>query len=177
MKNYKNTSYAANKYSKDIVYKSEVSGSKSITLEDFLKSDPNLTEADFEFWKNWSDEDYKEEAKSDNRISWKSVNLTNIEMLIDTADETLEELIENQIIQNLIKVSMENALTQLYADSSFTSTMRRRFEMYYFDGLSTVEIAKIQMVNSKSVSDSVNSGLRKLKSYMSIELKTRGIDI
>lgn len=49
--------------------------------------------------------------------------------------------------------------------------------MYYFDGLSTVEIAKIQMVNSKSVSDSVNSGLRKLKSYMSIELKSRGIDI
>lgn len=117
MKNYKNSSYAANKYSKDIIYNSEVSGTKSITLEAFLKSDPNLTEADFEFWKNWSDEDYKEEAKSDNRISWKSVNLTNIEMLIDTADETLEELIENQIIQNLIKVSMENALTQLYADS------------------------------------------------------------
>lgn len=42
-------------------------------------------------------------------------------------------VIENQIIQNLIKVSMQNALTQLYADSSFTSTMRRRFEMYYFD--------------------------------------------
>ena len=42
MKNYKNSSYAANKYSKDIVYNSEVSGSTAITLEIFLKSDPTL---------------------------------------------------------------------------------------------------------------------------------------
>ena len=53
MKNYKNSSYAANKYSKDVVYNSEVSGSTAITLENFLRSDPTLTEADFEFWKKW----------------------------------------------------------------------------------------------------------------------------
>ena len=72
MKNYKNSSYAANKYSKDIVYNSEVSGSTSITLEGFLKSDPTLTEADFEFWKNWSDQNYLEESRGDNKQSWKA---------------------------------------------------------------------------------------------------------
>ena len=75
MKNYKNSSYAANKYSKDIVYNSEVSGSTSITLDDFLKSDPTLTKADFEFWKNWSDEDYRVESKETNNQTKKMCHL------------------------------------------------------------------------------------------------------
>ena len=84
MKNYKNSSYAANKYSKNIVYNSEVSGTTSIALEDFLKSDPTLTEADFEFWKNWSDQDYLEESRGDNKQSWKAVSLSNLEYILDS---------------------------------------------------------------------------------------------
>ena len=29
-----------------------------ITLEQFLEENPGMTEEDFNFWKNWSDEDY-----------------------------------------------------------------------------------------------------------------------
>ena len=83
MKNYKNSSYAANKYSKDIVYNSEVSGNTAITLEDFLKSDPTLTEADFEFWKNWSDENYRVESKETNNKTKKDVSLMRWLLVLD----------------------------------------------------------------------------------------------
>ena len=59
----KSASYVPTNKTKNI---SEVSGTTSITLEDFLKSDPTLTEADFEHWKNWSDNDYKEESNITN---------------------------------------------------------------------------------------------------------------
>ena len=96
MKNYKNSSYAANKYSKDIVYNSEVSGSTAVTLENFLKSDPTLTEADFEFWKNWSDQDYLEESRVNNKQSWKAVSLSNLDYILDSTQLSLEEMVEDK---------------------------------------------------------------------------------
>ena len=90
MKNYKNSSYAANKYSKDIVYNSEVSGSTSITLDDFLKSDPTLTKADFEFWKNWSDEDYRVESKETNNQTKKDVLFTSLDEVVAGFELSIE---------------------------------------------------------------------------------------
>lgn len=177
MKNYKNSSYAANKYSKDIVYNSEVSGTTSITLEDFLKSDPTLTEADFEHWKNWSDQDYLEESRESNRQSWKCLNLSCIDKIINHTEKLLEEIVENEIIEEVLHISLMNALEKLYADRLFTRIMRERFEMYFYEGMSTTEISLLQNVNSKTVAESVNSALTKLKRYFSAELQPYGVEI
>lgn len=155
MKNYKNSSYAANKYSKDIVYNSEVSGSTSITLEGFLKSDPTLTEADFEFWKNWSDQDYLEESRSDNKQSWKAVSLSNLEYILDSTQLSLEEMVEDKTMEGLVLQTLKQTVAVLLSDSVLTETMKVRFEMFYIQGMRVIEIAEAQGVDEKAVRKSL----------------------
>ena len=155
MKNYKNSSYAANKYSKDIVYNSEVSGSTAITLEGFLKSDPTLTEADFEFWKNWSDQDYLEESRGDNKQSWKAVSLSNLEYILDSTQLSLEEMVEDKTMESLVLQTLKQTVAVLLSDSVLTETMKVRFEMFYIQGMRVIEIAEAQGVDEKAVRKSL----------------------
>ena len=155
MKNYKNSSYAANKYSKNIVYNSEVSGNTAITLEEFLKSDPTLTEADFEFWKNWSDQNYLEESRGDNKQSWKAVSLSNLEYILDSTQLSLEEMVEDKTMEGLVLQTLNQTVSVLLSDSVLTETMKVRFEMFYIQGMKVVEIAKAQGVDEKAVRKSL----------------------
>ena len=155
MKNYKNSSYAANKYSKDIVYNSEVSGSTAITLEGFLKSDPTLTEADFEFWKNWSDQNYLEESRGDNKQSWKAVSLFNLEYILDSTQLSLEEMVEDKTMEGLVLQTLKQTVAVLLSDSVLTETMKVRFEMFYIQGMRVIEIAGTQGVDEKAVRKSL----------------------
>ena len=155
MKNYKNSSYAANKYSKDIVYNSEVSGSTSITLEGFLKSDPTLTKADFEFWKNWSDQNYLEESRGDNKQSWKAVSLFNLEYILDSTQLSLEEMVEDKTMEGLVLQTLKQTVAVLLSDSVLTETMKVRFEMFYIQGMRVIEIAEAQGVDEKAVRKSL----------------------
>ena len=176
MKNYKKSSYAANKYSRDIVYRSEVSEDTSVTLEDFLKSDPNLTEKDFLYWKKWSDENYLDEVRSENKLSKKSVNISGIENCIDPSEKTVEDVIEEKTIEPLEKQAVRLALILLYEDTSFTEKMRMRFEMHYFGGLSFEEIAKEMNVGGYSVRYSVEAALKKFTKYLKEAYKQVGIE-
>ena len=155
MKNYKNSSYAANKYSKNIVYNSEVSGNTAITLEDFLKSDPTLTEADFEFWKNWSDQNYLEESRGDNKQSWKAVSLSNLEYILDSTQLPLEEMVEDKTMEGLVLQTLKQTVAVLLSDSVLTETMKVRFEMFYIQGMRVIEIAEAQGVDEKAVRKSL----------------------
>ena len=155
MKNYKNSSYAANKYSKNIVYNSEVSGTTSIALEDFLKSDPSLTEADFEFWKKWSDQDYLEESRGDNKQSWKAVSLSNLEYILDSTQLSLEEMVEEKTMEDLVLQTLKQTVAVLLSDSVLTETMRVRFDLFYIQGMKVVEIAEAQGVDEKAVRKSL----------------------
>lgn len=155
MKNYKNSSYAANKYSKDIVYNSEVSGSTAITLEGFLKSDPTLTEAEFEFWKNWSDQNYLEESRGDNKQSWKAVSLSNLEYILDSTQLSLEEMVEDKTMEGLVLQTLKQTVAVLLSDSVLTETMKVRFEMFYIQGMRVIEIAEAQGVDEKAVRKSL----------------------
>ena len=155
MKNYKNSSYAANKYSKNIVYNSEVSGNTAITLEEFLKSDPTLTEADFEFWKNWSDQNYLEESRVNNKQSWKAVSLSNLDYILDSTQLSLEEMVEDKTMEGLVLQTLNQTVSVLLSDSVLTETMKVRFEMFYIQGMKVVEIAKAQGVDEKAVRKSL----------------------
>ena len=170
MKNYKNSSYAANKYSKNIVYNSEVSGTTSIALEDFLKSDPTLTEADFEFWKNWSDQDYLEESRGDNKQSWKAVSLSNLEYILDSTQLSLEEMVEEKTMEDLVLQTLKQTVAVLLSDSVLTETMRVRFDLFYIQGMKVVEIAEAQGVDEKAVRKSLKMIKEKLSNTFYFEI-------
>lgn len=79
-RNYRQSDYAKNKYSSNIVY----AGSDEtieITLEQFLKENHGMTEEDFLYWKNWSDEDYLEQIR-------RETNIKKHEFLFNDSDET-----------------------------------------------------------------------------------------
>lgn len=63
MKNYKDSDYAINRYSKGIVY-NFADGNNEITLEKFIEAHPELSEADFNTWKQWSNDDYENSTTS-----------------------------------------------------------------------------------------------------------------
>ena len=134
MKNYKNSSYAANKYSKDIVYNSEISGSTSITLDDFLKSDPTLTKADFEFWKNWSDEDYRVESKETNNQTKKDVSFTSLDEVVAGVGLSLEEQYEEDECERIYLTAVREAMRRFLNDKSISSTTKERFRLHFING-------------------------------------------
>ena len=165
MKNYKNSSYAANKYSKDIVYNSEVSGSTSITLEDFLKSDPTLTKADFEFWKNWSDEDYRVESKETNNQTKKDVSLTSLDKVVADFGLSLEEQYEEDECERIYLTAVREATRRFFNDKSISSTTKERFRLHFINGERVLDISERHGVQSSSVCKGLKKSLNKLKGY------------
>ncbi len=163
MKNYRNSSYAANKYSKDIVYNSEISGTTSISLEDFLKSDPNLTEADFEFWKKWSDLDYETEAKVINRCTKKNVSFSNLAESLSSSGLSMDDYYEEREAELNYHIAIGEAISMFFKEGYATEKMKQRFKMYYIDGMSVREIAKVFHVNRPSVYESLSSAMRIFK--------------
>lgn len=77
-RNYRQSDYAKNKYSSNIVY----AGSDEtieITLEQFLEENPGMTKEDFKYWKSWSDEDYYITDRKDTNEAKHTVSIHSIE--------------------------------------------------------------------------------------------------
>ena len=77
LKNYKESDYALNKYSQGIVYKF-ADGTVEVTLEDYLRDNPNGTEADFAKLKAWSDGVYHEQAVQEQRTCRRNVSIDQV---------------------------------------------------------------------------------------------------
>ena len=162
-RNYRQSDYAKNKYSSNIVY----AGSDEtieITLEQFLEENPGMTEEDFIFWKNWSDEDYHEQIK-------RETNIKKYEFLFNDADET--ELFclpsaEDVVIE---KLSRENERVYTMKDaeavlSKLTDIQRRRYLLYEVCGLSTPQIALSEGVSQYTVWESIDSAKKRIKKFL-----------
>ncbi len=165
MKNYQKTAYAANKYSEDIVYNSEVSGDTAITLESFLKSDPTLTEADFKFWKNWSDSNYEEESTIANRVTKNNVSLSRLDEAVSGASITLEEMLENAEEDDMIEECYSFAIETFMSDKRLSEKMKRRFILRYEKGMKYEDIAEHEGVSRKNATKSITAALSIFKSY------------
>lgn len=68
MKNYHKSDYALNKYRKGIVYKF-ADGIVEVKLEDYLRENPDKTEADFQALKRLSDEWYLEQVRLETALT------------------------------------------------------------------------------------------------------------
>lgn len=90
MKNYRDSDYAVNKYASGIVYRF-ADTTVEVTLEDYLRENPDKTEADFAKLKALSDEMYLEQVRSDTAQGNKTMQLHALEEIEGLCTPTVEE--------------------------------------------------------------------------------------
>ncbi len=158
MKNYKDSNYALNKYSQGIVYQF-ADGMAEITLEEYLRENPDKTESDFKELKALSDEIYYQQSRQECRVSYLDVSINGMEDAIADPNASAEtELIRKEDE----KKALESA-KRLLESGKLTAVQKRRFYLYFFRGLSTRQIAKLEGVHQRAVWDSLMWAEKKLK--------------
>ncbi len=165
LKNYKESDYALNKYSQGIVYKF-ADGTVEVTLEDYLRDNPNGTEADFAKLKAWSDGVYHEQAVQEQRTCRRNIS-------IDQVSE-VEFAVVPDFSQNLMGEPDEgkkalNAANKLLHSGMLTEVQQRRFMLHYFKGLSTRQIAMLEGVRQQTVWESLMWAGKKLRKLFATE--------
>lgn len=97
MHNYHRSDYAINKNSPNIVYRfhNEIT---EITLEDYLKENPNKTSKDFAELKALSDQIYYEQDRAESVQTRKDISIHGLEETKHCATRPLDEEWEEQIV-------------------------------------------------------------------------------
>lgn len=172
MKNYRDSDYALNKYSENIVYRF---GNRivEVTLEDYLAENPESTERDFLKWKSQSDAIWLEQVRDENAQTNKNVSFSELmktplcyvqspeDRFIDAVDARKKA--ENR--QQHLMIAKE-ALDKL------TDVQRKRYLLHAVEGLSTWRIAEIEGTNQKTVYESLQAAEKKIKKVLAEHLKT-----
>lgn len=127
MRNYKSSDYALNKFSSGIVYKF-ADGIVEVTLEDYLRDNPEKTAEDFEQLKALSDEIYHEQVIKEHRTSRLNVSIHAIEESLLAKDIDLE----TELIQRMEAEKALTAAHRLLQSGKLTPVQRRRFFCTFF---------------------------------------------
>lgn len=160
MKHYKDTDYAANRYSENIVYRF---GNKTveITLEKFLAENPDMTEDDFLRFKALSDAIYLEQVKAENAQTKKNIPIHPLEETESCAVEPIEKYTEEQEEKEALQ-----AVQQFLDSGILTEAQRRRFILYFFKGYTIRQIAEIEHVYINAIEDCLTAAIKKLKKFL-----------
>ena len=163
MKNYRDSDYAANKYAKGIVYRF-ADQTVEVTLEDYLRDNPDKTEADFVELKALSDEMYLEQVRDENRQTYRNVPIHSLDETDACCVPSPEEVLFDEPER---KARKERMRRQAYeAIDTLTEVQRRRYIQHRVDGLSTRQIADLEGVEQRSVMDSLEWAEKKIKKYL-----------
>ncbi len=158
MRNYKDSDYALNRYSQGIVYKF-ADGIVEITLEDYLRDNPDKTEEDFAELKAMSDEIYYQQDRQEYRVSHRNVSISGMEDTLVASALSVDA----ELIQKAEEKKALEAAIRLLESGKLTDVQKRRFYLHFFHGLSTRQIAKLEGVNQKTVWESLMWAEKKLK--------------
>ena len=164
MKNYRDSDYALNKYSKGIVYRF-ADATVEVTLEDYLAENPGRTEQDFRELKALSDKLYLEQVTDENAQTYKNFSLHTAVELSDPTALTPEEHLE----EREIATEEESALLAAKAfllSGQLTKIQRKRFILFYIKGLSTRQIAELEGISQYSVWECIQSCEKKMKKFI-----------
>jgi RNA polymerase sigma factor (sigma-70 family) len=163
MKNYTNSDFAVNKFSNGIVYRF-ATGAVEITLEDYLRENPGMTEADFAELKALSDEMYEEQSRDENRQTYRNVSFHDLEEIeICSTSSPEHEIIDKP--EEAAKKKQRRELG-LQALDKLTEVQRRRYLMYHVDGLKLEEIAEIEGVAFQSIAESLEAAKKKINKFL-----------
>lgn len=158
MKNYKDSDYALNKYSDGIVYRfADVI--MEVSLADFLAENPGKTPADFEALKKFSDNDYLDQVRAENRQTKKNVSIHGMEESHDLGSVPLAD----EYIEASEREKAVIAYSLLMESGLLTETQERRFNLHIIGRLSLREIAERESVHFTSVDESIASAMKKFK--------------
>lgn len=160
MKNYRESDYALNKYRKGIVYKF-ADGIVEVTLEDYLRENPDKTEADFQALKRLSDEWYLEQVRLETAQGNKRVSLNGLEETEACATRALDD----EYIESEEKKRLMIAVDKLFREGRMTEKQKRRFIQHYIYGLSLRQIAAAEAVHFTSVKENLKSVSDKLRRF------------
>lgn len=149
----KKSDYALNKKNKEAIVSRNAAGEFiRLTKEEFA------SEEEFAHWKEWSDDNYRQEYNAEqsykrlkNKLQKQAENKAvslSVEqiMLNDLADEERKALI------NKIKAFL-------------TETQFRRLWLYYAEGKTEQQIADIEKVGQRRISTSINDAKKKIKKF------------
>lgn len=159
MKNYKESDYALNKYSQGIIYKF-VDGTLEVTLEDYLRDNPDKTEDDFSELKALSDQIYHEQVVLEHRTCRKniSIDLVSEAELVVAPEFDVEQMEQREEGEKALL-----AAYKLLHSGMLTEVQQRRFLLHYFQGLSIRQIAEMEKVHQRAVWDSLMWAGKKLR--------------
>lgn len=160
MREYWTSDYAINKDSKNIVYQF-VDGKMEITMEDYLKENPDKSEQDFIHLKKLSDELFYEQALEDTRYGKRKQTLGRLE----ESEQFALPAIDTMLIHSSELKEIKKATKRLLESGQLTKTQRRRFLLHFFQGYSTRKIAQIEAVTQQSVWESLSWSAKKLKKF------------
>lgn len=175
-KNFKKESYVVNKYSDEMIYKS-CDGNYSITLEQFLRETPGSTPDDYLYWKNLSDELYKDEAVQLNAITRKEVPIEEINDTTFFSVESAED--EFLRFEDEGKLTIEQIKDPIFifkvAKNILPKIQYKRFIGYYSENKKLAELAAEEGVCPSSISRSLTGAEKKIKKFLSKLCKKHGI--
>ena len=82
-------------------------------------------------------------------------------------EETLyhRAIVESKSVESIVEEKIINENLKL-AINKLTETQKRRIKLYYFEGLTQQEIAKIEKTSLRAVQYTLNSSLKKLKEIL-----------
>ena len=129
MKNYRDSFYAKNKYSPNIVYISDDGTDIEITVEIYLKENPTHTVEDFQKFKRLSDEIYLTQVREENAQTKKNMPIHKFEEAIDCALPSPEEL--HLMEEDRRKIC--GILLSLVESGEITRKQLERFLLYALD--------------------------------------------
>nr|WP_319487798.1 RNA polymerase subunit sigma-24 [uncultured Caproiciproducens sp.] len=153
MKNYRDSDYSVNKYSKAIVYRFSDKVIE-VTLEAYLAENPGKTVQNFEELKILSDEIYFEQDRSENAQTKKNLSIHGIE----ETDKLSTLPLEDEYIRR-----QEDQLLEDIIDKYLTEKQARRIRLCIYQGLSSRKIARLEGLHYRTIQDSLVLAKKKLK--------------
>jgi RNA polymerase sigma factor (sigma-70 family) len=159
MNNYKESDYAKNRYSPNIVYQF-FDGNVEITVTQYLDKNPTRDEQDFWEIKALSDEVFHQEAQQENMAAKKNVRFDTMSKSIESNFFILPSPEELLLVREQ-KQRERNFIEKLL--SPLSEAQRRRFILHFVDGYSFKEIAEIEGVTPTAIRVSIFEARRKLR--------------
>lgn len=141
--------YALNKLDKTaIVYPSVTGEDTRLKREDFA------SEAEFEYWKNWSDDNYHKAETA----GWNDSRCLSFEAQRDEPVPSAEEVVLAPYIEAEQRERRRRMLEQIR--SHLTKKQYRRLCLYYLEDKTEAEIAVLEGITQQRISKSLISGTK-----------------
>ena len=151
----KKSDYALNKKNKEAIVSRNAAGEYiKLTKEEFA------SEEEFAHWKEWSDNDYRQEYNAE-----QSYKRLKNKLQKQTDDNAFSPSVEQILLSDLAAGERKLLINKI--KSILTEKQFRRLWLYYVEGKTEQQIANIEGIAQQNVSKSIRLSEKKLKQFFS----------